>query len=71
MDIDTEIASYFINDTVVDQPYVLSESQREILLRKQEIYSQLLKSPQRFILSGLINEDQLWLGVSLFVHLWD
>lgn len=42
MDIDTEIASYFINDTLVDQPYELTEPQREILLRKQAIYSQLV-----------------------------
>ena len=46
MDIDTEIAAYFINQTRIDEPYTLSDQQIHELERKNEIYNQLtLKFP--------------------------
>jgi Histone methylation protein DOT1 len=41
MDIDTEIAAYFINNTTVDCPYILTEHQSQILQRKLEVYNEL------------------------------
>ena len=41
MDIDTEIASYFINNTTVDDPYQLTPDQSQTLGRKFEIFNQL------------------------------
>ena len=41
MDIDTEIASYFISNTTLDSPYILTPDQSYSLERKHEIFSQL------------------------------
>ena len=44
MDIEAEIASYFISNTIVNNPYILTESEQLELTRKTTIYSQLTES---------------------------
>jgi SAM-dependent methyltransferase len=44
MDIEAEIASYFINNTTVNNPYALSESEEFELQRKAVIYSFLTQN---------------------------
>lgn len=64
MDIDAEIAAYFISNTTINNPYILTESEEFELQRKLHIYEELTKNYPIEILKQSSRDERNRLGLS-------